>query len=247
MFILTVTRRQIVQKLAVLLGVVALLGGAAMLGGRTLVTTADGDLDKPLTRADSPDNRLALTFDVTWGQDELNKILTTLDSQQVKGTFFVGGTFMTIQGDAVKQLSAKGHEIGTLGQKIVDLSTLPEQEVTSNLLASQSLIAKLLGGPVRYFRPPQGPATPSVVRAARAANLIAVTHSLDSGDHLGITADQIASRVVKGAQKGDIVLLSASDFSRDTNPALPRMIKGLKERGFKLVRLSELVPAELHP
>jgi peptidoglycan/xylan/chitin deacetylase (PgdA/CDA1 family) len=86
-----------------------------------------------------------------------------------------------------------------------------------------------------------------VVRAARAANLIAVTYSLDSGDHLGIPPDQITSRVVKRAQKGDIVLLSASDFARDTNRALPRIIKGLKERGFKLVPLSELVPAELHP
>ena len=247
MFILTVSRRQIVQKLAVVLGVAALVLGVTVMSERALFTTGDGDVDKPLTRADSPDNRVALTFDVTWGQEELSKILTTLDGQQVKATFFVGGTFLTLQSEAVKQLAARGHEIGTLGQKIVDLSGLPEQEVTSNLLASQSSIAKLLGGPARYFRPPQGPATPGVVRAARAANLITVTYSLDSGDHLRSTPAEIANRVVKNASKGDIILLSASDFSPETNKALPRILKGLQERGFKLVRLSELVPAELHP
>jgi peptidoglycan-N-acetylglucosamine deacetylase len=247
LFIRTTGGRRARRSLLLLLFL--FLTGSLLLGGCAPFVAATGETEAelPLTRAASPDNRAALTFDVTWGQEELIKILATLDTHQVKATFFVGGTFLTLQGETVKQLAARGHEIGTLGQKIADLSSLPEQEITSNLLASQSSLSKLLGGPVRYFRTPQGPATPGVVKAARQANLITVSYSLDSYDQMGRRPDEITARVVRNAQKGDIILLSASDWSRDTNRALPAIIKGLRERGFKLVRLSELVPPALQP
>jgi peptidoglycan-N-acetylglucosamine deacetylase len=241
MFFITLTRRQILRRTAYVLSLVLLIGFTAW-AGRTTRAAWTPEPDQPLTRADSPDNRLALTFDVTWGTKELAAIRGTLGQSGIKASFFVGGTFLSNHPEAVRALAAEGHEIGTLGQKIIDLSALPEGEVTSNLLASQSALAKMLGGSVRYFRPPQGPATPGVVSAARAANLITVTSSLDSRDHDGLRADQIAQRVLKQAQRGDIVLLSASDWSPETSKALPAIIKGLKERGFKLVPISELVP-----
>ncbi|HWI62471.1 MAG TPA: polysaccharide deacetylase family protein [Symbiobacteriaceae bacterium] len=207
----------------------------------TMMTPAE---DRPLTRAESPDNRLALTFDVTWEKRELGKILAILQTADVKATFFVGGTFLGLHGDVVRHMGEQGHEVGTLGQKIVNLSQLPETEVTSNLLASQSALSKMLGGPVRYFRPPQGDATPAIVAAARQANLTTVTHSLDSEDHLGLKASTITKRVVGRARKGDIVRLSASDWSPETARALPGIIQGLRERGFALVKVSELVPQQ---
>lgn len=200
--------------------------------------------DRPLTRAETPENRVALTFDVTWEKRELGKILAILQTGEIKATFFVGGTFLGLHGDVVRQMGQQGHEVGTLGQKIVNLSQLPETEVTSNLLASQSALSKMLGGPVRYFRPPQGDATPEIVAAARKASLTTVTHSLDSEDHLGLKATQITQRVVKRARKGDIIRLSASDWSPETARALPGIIRGLREKGFQMVKVSELVPQQ---
>lgn len=200
--------------------------------------------DRPLTRADSPDDRVALTFDVTWQKEELTKILDVLDRAGVKATFFVGGTFLQLYPDMVKEISRRGHEVGTLGQQIRDLSGLPETEIVSNLLGSQSALAKILGGPVRYFRPPNGKAAPEVLRAAHQARLVTVTYALDSQDHLGLTADQIVRRVVRKAQRGDIIRLTASDFATETAEALPRILEGLRHRGFKVVRVSDLVPVD---
>ena len=159
-------------------------------------------------------------------------------------SFFVGGTFLALHPDAVRQIQAKGHEVGTLGQRIDNLSTLSEQEITQTLLDSQSSLSKILGQKARYFRPPQGPATPTVVRGARQAQLITVTSSLDSEDHKGRTAAQITRRVVRGAHKGDIILLSASDWSPESSKALPAILKGLKERGLQIGRISDLVSVE---
>lgn len=232
------------RKLAALLLVAGLI--TAGCGGGTLTrlagaATAD---DRPLTRAEITENRLALTFDVTWGTNELAKIQSLLDGHGIKATFFIGGTFLSLHSKAVKQLSAQGHEIGTLGEKIIDLSLLPEAEVSSNLLASQSALAKMLGGPVRYFRPPQGEATPAVVRAARTADLVTVAHSLDSMDFRGERAEVIVNRVVKRASKGDIVRLSASDWSPETAKALPAILKGIRDQGLEMVPVGQLVPEQ---
>jgi peptidoglycan/xylan/chitin deacetylase (PgdA/CDA1 family) len=240
MIVVTVSAGQILRRIAFLALLIFLVALTTSVGGRALRTGA-APADEPLTHGNSADNLIALTFDITWGHEELAKIASTLDAHGVRGTFFVGGTFLAHSRERVKQLAVRGHEIGTLGQKIVDLSVLTEQEVATNLLASQSALSKALGGPVRYFRPPQGPATPEVVRGARTANLLTVTYSLDSEDHLGRSADQIARRVVRRASKNEIIRLSASDWSPETSKALPQIIKGLQERGFTLVTLSELV------
>lgn len=210
------------------------LGGPGLLGAAASEETA-------LTRAQISDNRVALTFDVTWGQLQLQKLLAILDAHGAQATFFVGGTFLNSQAEAVRQLGARGHEVGTLGQKVIDLSGLSEQEVTSNLLASQSLLSKTLGSPVRYFRPPLGPATRSVVRGARAADLITVTFSLDAADHLGDQAGDLVKRVVRHTRRGDIIRLTASDWSEETARALPLILQGLQAKGLQPVTLSDLV------
>lgn len=237
-------RAWLLRKGTVLLIAILSLATLAYLGGPAIRHATTEPTEAPLTRADSPDDRVALTFDVTWQREELAKILNILDAGQAKATFFVGGTFLRLYPETVKEIARRGHEVGTLGQRMQDLSSLPETDIIANLLGSQSILAKTLGGPVRYFRPPHGPATPEVVKAARQANLVTVTYSLDSQDYLEKTADQITRRVVKGAQRGDIIRLSASDWSKATAQALPAIIQGLKERKMQMVRLSDLVPVQ---
>lgn len=244
MSIYIVDRAWLLRKGTVLLIVILSLLTLSFLRSPGFREATADPLEAPLTRADSPDDRVALTFDVTWQKEELTKILAILDAHQVKATFFVGGTFLHLYPDAVKEIARRGHEIGTLGQKMQDLSGTPETEIISNLLGSQSALAKTLGGPVRYFRPPHGPASPAVVRAARQAKLVTVTFSLDSQDYLERTHEQIIRQVVRGAQRGDIIRLTASDWSKETARALPAVIAGLKEKKMQMVRLSDLVPVQ---
>lgn len=246
MVVITVSAGQIIRRVAFLALLIFLIALTTSVGGRALRTTAD-PADVPLTRGATSEKVIALTFNITWGHEELAKISSTLDAHQIRGTFFVGGTFLAHNGDQIKGLAARGHEIGTLGQMIVDLSVLTEQEIATNLLASQSSLTKILGAPARYFRPPQGPATPEVVRAARKANLLTVTYSLHSEDDHSRSADQIAKRVLRQVRKGDIILLSASDYSPETAQALPQIIAGLQKQGFSIVTLSEIMKTEATP
>ena len=48
----------------------------------------------PIYSVERDDNKIALTFDCAWGDEDMDAILTTLDKYGVKATFFVVGTWV---------------------------------------------------------------------------------------------------------------------------------------------------------
>ncbi len=59
------------------------------------------------------------------------------------------------------------------------------------------------------------------------------------GGPAGPTADQIVSKVLTNAQAGSIVLLHLGGY--ETYKALPRIIDGLRAKGFDLVHLDAML------
>ena len=195
-----------------------------------------------LRRAASPDDRVALSFDLTWGEAEYGRIKAVLAEKGVRATFFAGGNWVANHPREVQRLAAAGHEVGTLGLRIVELGGLPAGQVTAQLMHAQDMLEQVLGRPVRLFRPPLD-ARPgeAVLQAADAAGLLTVTYSLDSRDQ-SLRGAKLVRHVVKGARRGDIVRLTASDFAPATAAALPAIIEGLQARGFRLVPVGDLLP-----
>ena len=58
-------------------------------------------------------------------------------------------------------------------------------------------------------------------------------------DPPGPTADQIVTKVLSRAQGGSIVLMHLGGYK--TFEALPRVVAGLRDAGFELVTLDELL------
>lgn len=193
----------------------------------------------PLQQITGVSDRIALTFDVTHGRGKINELLTILEQEGVKATFFVGGTFLNLYPETVRELAKKGHEVGTLGQLIVDLSALPEEEVTSNLLGSQSVLTKTIGGPVRFFRPPYGAASPSVIRAAKAAGMWTITATNGESSANGSSA-VLVREVKRSAQAGSIIRLSASDWAPETAESMREILAVFKEKGLRPVPLGQM-------
>ena len=72
--------------------------------------------------------------------------------------------------------------------------------------------------------------------------MVGVQWSVDSLDWKGLSAKEIADRVLPDVKSGDIVLFhNNSDHILD---ALPLILLGLKNKGFRCVGLSELVATE---
>jgi peptidoglycan/xylan/chitin deacetylase (PgdA/CDA1 family) len=94
-----------------------------------------------------------------------------------------------------------------------------------------------LGPAPTLFRPPGGSFSPYVVEAAGSYGERIVLWSVDPMDwRLGATAAQIAQRVLGAVRPGSIVILhDGGGDRRATVRALPRIIRGIRSKGFRLV------------
>ena len=69
-----------------------------------------------------------------------------------------------------------------------------------------------------------------------------VMWSVDSQDYLRPGVDTIVDNVLKAAKPGAIVLMHDAGGDRSqTIAALPRIVAGLRERGYKLVSVPKLL------
>lgn len=235
--------RELLFKATVLLAIFVIVVASRTQGGRAIPATA-GLGDGPLVRVLGPSDRVALTFDVTWGETQINRVLQALDARGVRATFFVGYHWAANHPDLIQDLVRRGHEVGTLGFKFMPLTQVPPSELQSHFAGAQSLLTHVLNEPVGLFRPPYGQWNETVVAAARGAGLRTVTWSVDGRDAVDRTgAQQVVRRVLGSVQAGDIIRLHATDFAPATADALPTLIDGLQQRGLRPVPVSELLPA----
>lgn len=97
-----------------------------------------------------------------------------------------------------------------------------------------------LGIRPRLFRPPGGNSSAAVVRAASRVGERVVLWSVDPGDwRAGARARQIAARVLAAVRPGSIVILHDGGGDRSaTRVALPAIVRGIRQRGLRLVALT---------
>ena len=86
----------------------------------------------------------------------LPRLLDTLDHDQVKATFFVPGEVAARYPDKVKEIGAKGHEIGCHGDRHEVLGSLSKGEQRSVLENALKKLRAVTDKPIRGFRMPEG-------------------------------------------------------------------------------------------
>ena len=67
----------------------------------------------PIYSVNTSENKVALTINCAWNADDIDSILNTLNTNNVKVTFFMVGDWIEKNPEAVKKIYENGHEIGT--------------------------------------------------------------------------------------------------------------------------------------
>jgi len=81
-----------------------------------------------------------------------------------------------------------------------------------------------------------------LAKLAAEAGLVTVQYDIASGDpDPGLSAKRIARSVVNGAKGGSIVVFHMNRNGARTAEALPEIIAGLREKGFELVTVGEML------
>ena len=183
----------------------------------------------------------ALTFDISWGTKVPGPVLDTLKKHNVKSTFFISGPWAVKHPEFPKRIVAEGHEIASHGEEHVNFSEYPKETVKKNILTAHEKIKKVTGVEPTLIRTPNGDWNDMVLTTAEELNYKVIQWSTDSLDWKKPGVQAITDRVLKKIEPGDIILMHASDTCLQTPDALPQVLAGLKQQGYQLVTVSELL------
>lgn len=237
-------RRMVAAILAALLLLASAAPARAQIIERNDAAPAHASLQpnlRPIYSAKTEEKVVALTFDISWGEKMAPKVLDILKQEDVKATFFLSGPWAKRHVDLVKRIQADGHEIESHGQEHVDLNTLGREGAARNIAAAHAILQELTGRAPTYIRPPNGAFNKESVQAARDLGYATVIWSVDSLDWKNPGVSTIVNRTVRLAHPGAIILMHASDSCKQTDQALPTIIRTLREQGYRFVLLDELI------
>ncbi|MFE3677589.1 polysaccharide deacetylase family protein [Streptomyces sp. NBUL23] len=95
---------------------------------------------------------------------------------------------------------------------------------------------------VPYFRFPGGCYDDTALRALAPAGVTAVQWDVVSGDAFATDADAVAEQVLDGVRPGSLVVMHCTRSAAPaTEAAVRRIVPELRERGYRFVKVSELM------
>ncbi|MFK9094934.1 polysaccharide deacetylase family sporulation protein PdaB [Bacillus salipaludis] len=184
---------------------------------------------------------LALTFNIGWGDEKAEPILDTLKKENVKAaTFFLAGSWAERHPDIVSRIVKEGYEIGILGYDYEDYKDLEDAKIAKDISKAQEAFKKLNVKEIKLLRAPTGHFDERTLKIANRYGYTVVHWKIDSKDWQNPGVDKIVKNVNK-AEKGDIILLHASDAAKQTAKALPLILADIRQKGLKLVSVSEMI------
>jgi peptidoglycan/xylan/chitin deacetylase (PgdA/CDA1 family) len=140
--------------------------------------------------------------------------MDALDELGWRATFFCLGAQVEKAPELVKELTARGHEIGVHGYRHTSHLRRPAPWAICDVVRARDLISEVTGSTPKWFRPPYGAVSASTLAAARASGLRLVlwtSWGLDWQE--GATGATIAATVNRTWVPGATVLLHDSDLT----------------------------------
>lgn len=242
---MVITRKHLYVCLAVIGLMAGIIKGLGAVSPTAPATTAnEGGVailsqDQPVRQVPGRSGEMAFTVNVDWGNEVLVDMLDVFDRYGVKVTFFLTGRWAKAFPEMAAELARRGHEIGNHGVSHAHPTQLSASDLRKHIGDNVEILRAATGvEPVPLYAPPYGEQDGRVVSEAAGLGHWTTLWTLDTIDWQNPSPDTIYRRIVPRAADGAIVLMHPKP---QTLEALPRMIEGLKENGYTLVPLHELI------
>ncbi|KAI5061057.1 hypothetical protein GOP47_0023562 [Adiantum capillus-veneris] len=191
---------------------------------------------------------VALTIDDGPHDDITPEILEILKENDCKATWFIIGSNMDRCPEIVRQIYSEGHEVGNHTMHDVASWRLPLEEFEEQLLSVDRRLNDLYfednhDRKIKWFRPGHGFFTEKMLHVAERHGYRTALGSLFPLDTLFTSqGENIAKYLLWRVHYGDIIILHDRAPQRlQTAKALRILLPKLRERGFSVVTLSELL------
>lgn len=232
-------RRRSAAQFGLVLGLVVLAGIYTSGLNEPATTVLAKRRELPVYCVEHADKVVSISFDASWGGDKTMDILDILDAHQVKTTFFLVGGWVDKFPELVKEIVARGHEIGNHSDSHAHMSQQSVAEIQAELRMMSDKVETLTGERPTLFRPPYGDYNDRLITTTRAEGYEAVQWSIDSLDWKDRGTADIIKQCTTRVDNGDIVLFH--NDSNDIVNALPTVIKHYQGLGYEIIPVSEIL------
>ncbi|NNU97907.1 polysaccharide deacetylase family protein, partial [Anoxybacillus sp. EFIL] len=118
---------------------------------------------------DNARGQVALTFDISWGDENAEQILDVLKQHGIKNaTFFLSASWAERHPSVVKRIKEDGHEIGSMGYQFVNYTELESSKIRQDLMMAKKVFDTLGVKNVELLRPPGGNFNKTVLKIAHS-------------------------------------------------------------------------------
>ncbi|HWB70670.1 MAG TPA: cell wall-binding repeat-containing protein, partial [Egibacteraceae bacterium] len=180
-----------------------------------------------------PGGYVALTFDDGPRRGVTEHVLDVLRAREVLATFFVTGYGVDRSPDLALRAAVEGHAFGNHTWGHENLTALSDAGIRDTLARVGARLAAAGVRPPVVMRPPGGYIDARVDAVVRAAGYVPLLWTIDPQDWRGISADQVAGRVLSQLHPGAVILLhDGAPGAANTVGALPAIIDGTRQRGY---------------
>ncbi len=196
---------------------------------------ASGLEDRVIRKGTSKEG-VSLMINVYWGAEEVLKMLDIFGQYGARATFFLGGSWADDNVSCVREIAARGHEIGSHGYFHRAHDTLDLEGNNREIGASVEFLNLIAGRPVTLFAPPSGAYNDATLEAAEGMGLKTVLWSKDTVDWRDKDAETVFRRATEGIEGGDLVLMHPMPH---TVEALPRILAYYRAHGLSVIPVGE--------
>lgn len=179
-----------------------------------------------------------------WGADDTDELLSILNKNNVKATFFLCGYWVDKYPNEVKKIFESGHDIGNHSDTHPHGAQISLEQNKENIMACHQKIKNLLGIDMFLYRPPFGEYNDTVLKAAKECDYYPIQWDIDSLDwkEYGVQAE--IDKVLNHKHLGNGSIILFHNDAKYTPECLDDIIKGLKEKGYEIVPISQLIHKE---
>lgn len=208
----------------------------------TNVKTSSKEL--PIYCVDTDKKYVSISFDAAWGNEDTAQILEILEKNNIKTTFFMTGGWVESYPEDVKAIAKAGHDLANHSENHKNMSQLSIEEMKEEIMTVHNKVKELTGVEMNLFRPPYGDYDDDVITTCETLGYYPIQWNCDSLDWKNYGKEDLVDRVVnhKDLKNGSIILMH--NGAKYTAEALQDVIDGLRNKGYEIVPISELIYKE---
>lgn len=205
------------------------------------ISSTYGDRELPIYSVETKEKKISISFDAAWGAEDFNQIMEILDKHNVKTTFFMTGEWVEKYPECVKILAEKGHDLGNHSATHPDMTKLSKEKQKEQIRKVHDAVKTLTGYEMELFRPPYGAYDNTVIRTCYEMNYYPVQWNVDSLDWKDLSASEIVNKVCNHKSLGNGAIILCHNGAKHTAEALDEMLTNLKNQGYEIVPISQLI------